>query len=242
MNPKAAIIVIGDEILSGLTPDLNSGWLAKQLFDLGVFANIIITIPDNREVIIDWVVKLSKEYDFVFTTGGIGPTHDDVTRESMAKAFNHRFVLHPEAEKYLRDFYKDRITESRLSMAYLPEGVKLIRNPISAAPGFIIENVFVFPGIPELLKLMFSQIIENFNYSQFHIRLIKTNLPESVYAKELFLTAEKYPSVIIGSYPKIYDTTCKTEIVLKSKRESDLQDAFEHVESLVQKLQTETTQ
>jgi molybdenum cofactor synthesis domain-containing protein len=236
MNAEAAIIIIGDEILSGYTPDSNSGWLAKQLFDLGISTNLIITIPDKKDVIVKWVSSLSKKFDFLFTTGGIGPTHDDVTRESIAQAFNLPFVLHPEAEKILKDYYGEKITESRLSMAYLPKDATLIRNPISLAPGFIVENVFVFPGIPELLKLMFSQIIDKFNYSKFISKIIKTKLPESVYAKELFITAEKFPLVLIGSYPKVYDPIYKTEIVLKSKNEIDLQNAFDHIESFLKKL------
>jgi molybdenum cofactor synthesis domain-containing protein len=237
MNPKAAIVIIGDEILSGHTLDSNSGWLAGQLFDLGVLVELIITIPDNKETIIKWISKLSEEYDFVFSTGGIGPTHDDVTRKSIAEAFGLPCVCHPEAERILKDFYGSKITESRLSMAYLPEGVTLIRNPISAAPGFILKNVYVFPGIPELLKLMFSQVIEKFDYSRFKTKVVKTKLPESVYAKKLFLATEKFPDVLIGSYPKIYDPECKTEIVLKSKDEAVLQEAFDYISDFVDELQ-----
>jgi len=237
MNPEAAIVVIGDEILSGLVQDANSGWLAGQLFDLGVFVSLIVTIPDDKEIIVKWISELSVQYDFVFSTGGIGPTHDDVTRESIAEAFSLPFVSHPEAEKILKDFYGSRITDSRLSMAFLPKDVTLIRNPISAAPGFIHKNVYVFPGIPELLKLMFPQIIENFDFTKYLTRIIKTKLPESIYAKELFLATEKFPDVMIGSYPKVYNPLYKTEIVLKGNDALLLDDAFNYIKDLIYKLQ-----
>ncbi|MBU1627163.1 competence/damage-inducible protein A [bacterium] len=239
MDPKAAILIIGDEILSGYTTDANSGWLAKQLFDLGIEVRLIVTIPDEKGAIIKWVQELFKKYDYVFTTGGIGPTHDDITRQSVAESFNLPFVIHPEAEKIMRDFYGSRITESRLSMAYLPENAALIRNPLSAAPGFIIKNVYVFPGIPELLKLMFPQIVDNFNFSRFITKIIKTQLPESVYARDLFQAVDKFPSVLIGSYPKVFDTECKTQIVLKSKSEADLKEAYEYIQSFINELQKE---
>jgi molybdenum cofactor synthesis domain-containing protein len=236
MNTNAAIVVIGDEILSGYTSDINSGWLAKQLFDAGILVQLILTIPDKKDFIIKWVRELSKSHDYVFTTGGIGPTHDDITRETIAEAFNVPLELNLEADKALREYYKDKISESRLSMAYLPRGVELIRNPISAAPGFIIQNVYVFPGIPELLKLMFTQVMERFNYIPYQTIIIKTKLPESIYAKKLFLTAEKFPEVMIGSYPKIFETNYKTEIVIKSKDSIKLKEASDYIQSFVDEL------
>jgi len=242
MNPTAAIVIIGDEILSGHIPDANAGWLARQLFELGVTIGLIIMIPDEKRAIIKWISELSEKYDYVFSTGGIGPTHDDVTRESIAEAFNLPFELHPEAEQILRDYYGNKITDARLSMAYLPKDVKLIRNPISAAPGFVYKNVYVFPGIPELLKLMFPQVIDDFDFSKFETMVIKTNLPESVYAKELFRATERFPEVLIGSYPKVYDPQCKTEIILKSKDRTILKEAYEYITSFINRLQRELMQ
>ena len=158
-NPTAAIIVIGDEILSGRTKDKNIGWLAGELNKLGIQLHEARVISDNRQKIIDTVQSLSSAYDLVFTSGGIGPTHDDITTEAVAAAFNVPVVRHPEAERRLLAHYQNTELEfnaARQKMADIPETATLIDNPLSAAPGFILGNVHVLPGVPVILQAMFE--------------------------------------------------------------------------------------
>ena len=158
-NPTAAIIVIGDEILSGRTKDKNIGWLAENLSAQGIQLVEARVIADNRQVIIDTVQTLSAAYDLVFASGGIGPTHDDITTEAVAAAFHVPVIRHPEAERRLLKYYSNTDLEfnaARQKMADIPETATLIDNPLSAAPGFIIGNVHVLPGIPAILQAMFE--------------------------------------------------------------------------------------
>ena len=158
-NPTAAIIVIGDEILSGRTKDKNIGWLAENLSAQGIQLVEARVIADQRQAIIDTVQILSATYDLIFTSGGIGPTHDDITTEAVATAFNVPVIRHPEAERRLLAHYSNTDLEfnmARQKMADIPETATLIDNPISAAPGFIIGNVHVLPGVPTILQAMFE--------------------------------------------------------------------------------------
>ena len=156
----AVICVIGDEILSGRTRDSNSHYLARRLAEIGVEVERIVVLPDRRDCIVDFLREWAERCDYLFTSGGIGPTHDDITREMVAEATGRRLVMHGEAEGILRDHYGSEMTEARLSMALLPEGAELIYNPITAAPGCIVENIFVLPGIPEILEVMFESIVD----------------------------------------------------------------------------------
>ena len=154
-NLTAGIIIIGDEILSGRTLDTNSNFIANELIKAGIKLEQIRTIQDNQKTIIDTVKVFHKSYTYVFTTGGIGPTHDDITSESIAIAFNKEFCFHKEAFKILEDYYpKGEFNEGRKKMAKMPASSELILNPLTVCPGFRIENVFVFPGVPEIMKKM----------------------------------------------------------------------------------------
>ena len=157
---SAGIIIIGNEVLSGRTQDTNSNFIAKNLIESGIELMQIVVIQDNEDTIINTVRKFSKKYTYVFTTGGIGPTHDDITSESLAKAFEIKYDFHPEAYKILENYYpQGEFNEGRKKMAKMPIYVKLIYNPMTAAPGFIISNVFVLPGVPEIMKKMFLQVM-----------------------------------------------------------------------------------
>ena len=200
---SAGIIVIGDEILSGRTKDTNSNFIAIRLIQSGIKLAEIRIIEDKEEIIIDTVLQFHTKYDYVFTTGGIGPTHDDITSESIAKAFNKKYEFHAEAFNILKKYYPEgEFNEGRQRMAKMPSGVDLIYNPLTVAPGFKIENVFVLPGVPEIMQKMFLQILENIKKgSPKKILTINTNLYESTIALFLNDIQKKYSKCSIGSYP-----------------------------------------
>ena len=181
---SAGIIVIGDEILSGRTKDTNSNFIANHLIQSGIKLVEIRIIEDKEAIIIDTVLQFNKKYDYVFTTGGIGPTHDDITSESIAKAFNKKYEFHSEAYKILKQYYSEgEFNEGRQRMAKMPSGVDLIYNPLTVAPGFKIANVFVLPGVPEIMQKMFLQLLENLEKgTPKKILTINTNLYESTIA------------------------------------------------------------
>lgn len=160
-NPTAAICVIGDEILSGRTKDKNIGWIAEQLNGLGIQLTQARVIADVKETIIRHITELSDENDYVFTSGGIGPTHDDITTESVAAAFNVKVERNQEAMRRLEQHYKGTeivLNEVRKKMADIPVGATLIDNPVSAAPGFQLENVYVMAGVPSIMQSMFESL------------------------------------------------------------------------------------
>jgi len=200
---SAGIIVIGDEILSGRTKDTNSNFIANHLIKSGIKLSEIRIIEDKEVIIIDTVLQFNKKYNYVFTTGGIGPTHDDITSESIAKAFNKKYELHSEAFNILKKYYPEgEFNEGRQRMAKMPSGVDLIYNPLTVAPGFKIENVFVLPGVPEIMQKMFLQILKNLKKgSPIKTLTINTNLYESTIALFLDDIQKKYSKCSIGSYP-----------------------------------------
>ena len=162
-NPTAAIIIIGNEILSGRTQDKNINYLAKGLNELGIILKEVRVIPDDEQVIIETLNALRAVHDYIFTSGGIGPTHDDITADAVAKAFSLPLILHEEAFARLKKHYATKgveLNDSRKKMAYTPQGATLIDNSISAAPGFIIDNVYVMAGVPSIMQVMFDSIAQ----------------------------------------------------------------------------------
>ena len=202
-NLTAGLVVIGDEILSGRTQDTNSNFIANKLVKAGIKLEQIRTIQDSQKTIIDTVKAFHKSYTYVFTTGGIGPTHDDITSESIAIAFNKEFCFHKEAFKILEDYYpKGEFNEGRKKMAKMPASSELILNPLTVCPGFRIENVFVFPGVPEIMKKMFVNVLKNIEKGEpKKIITINTDIYESLIAEKLSIIQEKNPECSIGSYP-----------------------------------------
>jgi len=199
----AAILVIGDEILSGRTHDTNSNFIAKKLIKNGIKLEEIRVIQDNSKIIEKSIIKFSKKYSYVFTTGGIGPTHDDITSESIALAFKKKLEINNEAFKILEKYYpKGEFNKSRQKMALMPEGAQLIYNPLTAAPGYIVENVFVLPGVPKIMEKMFVELLNNIKKGKPKIIItINTNLYESLIAPFLSDIQNKYTDCSIGSYP-----------------------------------------
>ena len=200
---NAGIIVIGDEILSGRTQDTNSNFIAKNLINSGIELNEISVIHDDQSTIIENIIKFHKKYTYVFTTGGIGPTHDDITSKSIAIAFNQNYCTHPEAYKILKEFYPSgEFNEGRQKMAKMPEQAKLILNTLTAAPGFIVKNIYVLPGIPEIMQKMFLRLLENLEKGNpKKITTVNINLYESSIATFLEKIQNENPKCSIGSYP-----------------------------------------
>ena len=199
----AGIIVIGDEILSGRTQDSNSNFIAKNLLKEGIKLQEVVVIKDDKKTIIDRVTNYSQKYSYVFTTGGIGPTHDDITSESISEAFNLEYEVNKEAFNILDNYYpKGEFNESRQRMAMMPNGSELILNPMTAAPGFNIKNVYVLPGVPEIMQIMFLELIKKLKKGKPKLVItINTNLYESKIAFFLKDIQNKYKDSSIGSYP-----------------------------------------
>ena len=203
--PTAAIIVIGDEILSGRTKDKNIGWLADQLSVLGIQLGEARVIADEKHIIINTVQTLSNAYDLVFTSGGIGPTHDDITTDAVAAAFNVPVIRHPEAERRLIAHYENtdlEFNEARQKMADIPDTATLIDNPLSAAPGYIIGNVHVLPGVPTILQAMFESVKGKLPGGVVMTRItVQCSTGEGNIATILAEVETQYHGVSIGSYP-----------------------------------------
>jgi molybdenum cofactor synthesis domain-containing protein len=203
----ACLLIIGNEILSGRTQDANLAYLAKGLNEVGVRLREARVIPDVPDTIIATVNEVRAQYDYVFTTGGIGPTHDDITAECVARAFGVKLVLDPEARRRLEVRYRSmggnmELNEARLRMAHVPEGASLIDNAVSAAPGFRIGNVFVMAGVPVIAQSMFDSVkLTLVGGAKILSRSILCKLAEGAIAKDLGDIQAEYPGVDIGSYP-----------------------------------------
>ena len=199
----AGVIVIGDEILSGRTQDTNSNFIADKLTKEGIKLEEILVIQDVKEIIKENVINFSSKYSYVFTTGGIGPTHDDITSESISEAFQLNCETNIQAFEILNNYYPEgEFNESRQRMAKMPVGSELILNPMTAAPGFKIKNIFVLPGVPEIMQVMFLELIKTLKKGKAKlITTINTNLYESKIAIELKNIQNNYKDASIGSYP-----------------------------------------
>ncbi len=214
----AGIIIIGNEILSGRTQDTNTGTLSLWLNSLGIKLQEVRIIPDIEETIIKTVNELRKKYNYIFTTGGIGPTHDDITAVSISKAFGLTYGPHKEAMSILEKYYKPgEFNKGRQKMAHMPLEAKLILNPTSGAPGFYVENVFCLPGVPSILKSMLGEM-ENKLVGGEPILSMTINLRtvESEIAKSLNDVQENNKGIEIGSYPFFKAGKLGVAIVLRS--------------------------
>ena len=234
---SSGIIIIGDEILSGRTQDTNSNFIAKNLIESGIELEEIKIIHDNKDLIKESVLDFHKKYTYVFTTGGIGPTHDDITSESISFAFSKRYCFHSEAYKILEEYYpKGEFNEGRKKMAKMPEHVELILNPLTAAPGFIIKNVYVLPGVPKIMKTMFLNLLENIKKgSPKKTVTININLYESLIAAELEKIQNNHPKCSIGSYPyfNFISKTGGVNIVISSWDLDNLDSIVNEVKNLI---------
>ena len=203
----ACLILIGNEILSGRTQDKNLAFIAKGLNELGVQMREARVIPDIRETIINTVNESRAEFDYVFTTGGIGPTHDDITSECIAEAFGVGMYRDPDTADLLTKRTEERgqeMNEARLRMATFPDGAVLLKNEISAAPGYRLDNVFVMAGVPRIMQAMFSEAKQHITGGMpMQARGLAVDLGEGTIAEGLALVQESYPEIDIGSYPQM---------------------------------------
>ena len=218
---NAAILIIGNEILSGRTQDTNTTTLATWLNSIGVKVNEVRVIPDIEKTIIETLNVLRKTNDYVFTTGGIGPTHDDITAQSVSKAFGLKYEIHKEAFKILESYYQPgEFNEGRQRMVWMPENAKLILNPTSGAPGFSVENVFCLPGVPSIMKSMLGGLKNSIVGGEPILSLtISLRTVESEIANSLTKIQDQNQDVEIGSYPFFHAGKLGVSIVLRSENQ-----------------------
>ena len=221
---NAAILIIGNEILSGRTQDTNTSTLATWLNSIGVKVGEVRVIPDIEKTIIDTLNLLRENYNYVFTSGGIGPTHDDITAESVSKAFGVKYEIHKAAYKILEAYYKPgEFNEGRQKMVWMPENANLILNPTSGAPGFNVENVFCLPGVPSILKSMLGGLTNNIVGGEPILSLtISLRTVESEIANQLTKVQNDNLDVEIGSYPFFLAGKLGVSIVIRSEDQSKI--------------------
>jgi molybdenum cofactor synthesis domain-containing protein len=228
-NPTAAMLVIGDEILSGRTKDANLVFLAEQLADAAIDLKEVRVVADEHSDIVDAVRALSKRWDHVFTSGGIGPTHDDITADAIATAFDVAIDVRDDARALLEAHYQKNNIElntARLRMARIPEGAKLIDNPVSVAPGFSMKNVHVMAGVPAVFQAMVATVLPEMTGGDPVIsRTVRVDKPEGEIAEKLGVIAEVHSSVSIGSYPFIQNSRFGSNIVFRCSDVTKLDNA-----------------
>jgi molybdenum cofactor synthesis domain-containing protein len=237
----AAILVIGDEILSGRTKDKNIGHIADVLAAIGIDLREVRIVPDVEAEIVAAVNAMRKRYDYLFTTGGIGPTHDDITAESVARAFGVPIAVDPRAKAMLltRIAEKD-LNEARLRMARIPQGAELIANKISAAPGFNLGNVYVMAGIPSVMQVMLDEVIPKLRAGKkLESVTLDTGLREGDLGTPYGEIQKRYPDVMMGSYPFFNEKGFFTRLVLRARDVEKLSAAQREVEAMVERLRAE---
>ena len=231
----ACLLIIGNEILSGRTQDKNLAYIGEQLNELGVRLMEVRVIPDIEEVIVRTVNEVRPAFDYVFTTGGIGPTHDDITADCVAKAFGVPLIVNPDARAILEAHYKPgELNEARLRMARTPEGASLIENPVSKAPAFQMGNVFVMAGIPVIMQAMFQSLRHRLaGGAPLRSRTVTVPLGEGTLAEPLAVVQDRFADLEIGSYPFTRDGRFAVRLVLRSTDEARLDQVAAAVDRLI---------
>ena len=227
MSKTAGIVIIGNEVLSGKTQDINSHFFCTELRQLGVDVQKISTIPDEIELIGEEVARFSKRFDWVFTSGGVGPTHDDVTIDGIAQGFGLKVVRHPDIEQRMRRRLGSDVNEARLRMANVPEGAELLATEAPFAPIVKIHNVFIFPGIPKILQERFHAIKERFRDTPYFLKTVYVTQGEGVIAAFMNDLLLKYPQLMLGSYPVLDSPDYKVKVTLESKDSDYLDQALQ---------------
>ena len=241
---NAAILIIGNEILSGRTQDTNTSTIALWLNSIGVKVQEVRVIPDIEDTIIETVNVLKKTNDYLFTTGGIGPTHDDITAQSISKAFKINYEIHKEAFKILEDYYKPgEFNEERQKMVWMPKEAKLILNPTSGAPGFNVENVFCLPGVPSILKSMLGGLTNSIVGGEPILsHTISLRTVESEIANSLTKVQNNNKDVEIGSYPFFQAGKLGVSIVIRSEKKSEINKCSDEILSFVNEMKIEVVE
>ena len=235
----AAVLVIGDEILSGRTKDKNIGYIADYLMDIGIDLKEVRVVPDEEQEIVDAVNALRKRYTYLFTTGGIGPTHDDITADSVAKALGVELYEDERIIKLMLERLKPAdMNEARRRMARIPVGAEHVENKISKVPGFKIENVIVMAGVPSIMQAMLYAVAPRLETGAKMIieTLESVGIPEGEYAKGLGEIAEAFGGVSIGSYPSFGEGRFKNNIVVRGKEGAQVSAALAAVSAMLEKL------
>lgn len=227
MSKTAGIVIIGNEVLSGKTQDINSHFFCTELRRLGVEVQKISTIQDEIELIGPEVATFSQRYDYVFTSGGVGPTHDDVTIDGIAHGFGLKVVRHPDIERRMRQRLGNQVNEARLRMANVPDGAKLLATEALFAPIVNIRNVYIFPGIPSILQERFHAIKEMFRDTPYYLKNVYVRYGEGVIAEMLNELLVKFPQLMLGSYPVLDVPEYKVKVTLESKDQSYLDQALQ---------------
>ena len=232
---NAAIIVIGNEILSGRTQDINVSFLSKWLNEIGIRVEEVRIIEDKEKSIVDCIKEIKNKFKYVFTTGGIGPTHDDITSKSVAKAFNRKYDFHKEAYDLLEKYYtSEKFSEGRKKMAKIPQGASLIYNPSSGAPGFIVENIFCLPGVPSILKSMVEGLKNKIaGGKKILSQTISVETVESEIANSLEDVQNQFKNVEIGSYPFFRLGKIGVSIVIRSTEKNQIDDCYKQIVSFL---------
>jgi FAD synthetase len=231
--PTAGIVIIGNEILSGKVTDTNSPYLCRELRELGVEVERILTIPDVIDTIADEVRAMSEQYDLVFTSGGVGPTHDDLTMDGIAQAFGRGLTKSESISGRIQRAQGRAPNASLEKMAMLPEGAQLVDAGDLWFPVVVVENVYIFPGIPELLRKKFESVRDRFSGVPFVLRRVYVNQYEHQIAASLDALLEAFPDLMLGSYPKIREKSFKVLLTLESRDEDYVQRALD---SLLERL------
>jgi molybdenum cofactor synthesis domain-containing protein len=236
----AAMIVIGDEILSGRTRDRNIGHLAAMMTSVGIDLKEVRIVPDEEAAIVEAVNALRERHTYVFTTGGIGPTHDDITADAVAKAFGVPCEYEPRAYALLEESYAERgleFTPARKRMARMPRGAGLIDNPVSTAPGFRIGNVHSMAGVPGIFQAMLDNVVPTLGTgTKLLSATVHCPFGEGIIGEPLADIQKEHPDTLIGSYPKFQDGSFWTELVIRARSEAALEPARLAVEAMVARL------
>ncbi len=235
-DTTAAIIVIGNEILSGKVVDTNASFLTQELRRLGVWLRRILVIPDEVDAIAEAIRAYRPAFDILFTSGGVGPTHDDVTMAGIARGLDRPVIQHPALEQKIREFLGHKVNEVHLKMAEVPDGAELIFAGL-AFPTVQVENIYILPGIPEIFREKFLAIKARFAVDPYFLRVVYMRAMESTIARYLNETLAAFPFVQMGSYPKLGDPEYRVRVTLESKDQDYVNRAFEH---LIRRLPAET--
>ena len=233
MAKTAGILVIGNEILSGKIVDANSPYLCRELRTLGVDVRRLAVLPDDVAVIADHVAAYAAGFDYVLTTGGVGPTHDDVTVEAVARGLARELVIQPDLHALLQESWAERPAAVRDKMASVPAGTQLLMEPSLPIPVLQVGNVYVFPGIPKLFRRLFDDLKERFRESPYHARTVYVRARESAIAHHLDAVTAAFPDLLLGSYPEVDNPAYRIKLTLESKDAAYLARAHEHLLALL---------
>jgi molybdenum cofactor synthesis domain-containing protein len=226
MPKTAGIILIGNEILSGKIRDENAAYLCRELRALGVDVRRIAVIPDEVGLIADEVATFTKAFDLVFTSGGVGPTHDDVTMEGVARAMAVPVVRHPDLVMLLERYYRGNVTEAALRMAEIPEGAELVTGGTLRFPTILMRNVYVLPGVPEIFRQKFDALRERFRDQPIHLKNVFVRIGEGMLAEYLNRLLQSFPLLQLGSYPEFSNPEYQVKVTLESRDRGYLEQAL----------------